>query len=385
MEVTRFCMFHRNTDYSKLSLYQLCIFVLFPIDKSLRYALKEEMWGPESILTPLEKAIEWYELDYELAASPDKTAAEHQDSSTDFGKNEHIVNDSRGYNYVIECLAKEVFSLDKTTSSWTDDRLKLNTTVVRIKNAGFLIEVNVSTPSPARYICDYVIVTVSLGVLQDRAIEFSPPLPELKAKAIDEFGFGRFVTIFLKFDTLFWIGEEPKENFIYASDERGYYPAYVNLSIHYPNDADWYVLIVTVTGDLARRVEEEQTKKETEDQIMAILKEMYQKKNPNVAIPDPVETVIPKWGVYPQFKGAYSYWPPGFSDYSFSNMIASVDDRIFFAGEAMSYDYYGFLHGSYLSGEDIARCIAGKTQNPPVDSGTCPSKSNIIFQFDICC
>ena len=360
---------------SRIRIVHLDVRVLSLDDKTLREALDDEKWTSD---TPLQKAIEWYEIDYELAESPERTAAKHQEPLTldDFGDAEQIVTDSRGFNHVIECLAKDVFSYDASTASWADNRLKLDTKVVEIRYSGSSIEVIVSTPRSARYICDYVVVTVSLGVLKSDTIEFTPRLPERKRNAIKNFDMGLLTTIFVKFKTKFWAHEN--ENFIYASDKRGYYPAYVNLAVHYPNDANWYVLIVSVTGDLARSVEK-QSDTATKNDIMNILRKMYQTRS--TIVPDPIEIVVPKWGRDPLFKGAYSNWSPGFTDQDFGHLNSSVDGRIFFAGEAMSYSYYGFLHGSFLSGEQIALCINSNINGESTDSSNdkiCPGKLSIF-------
>ena len=52
---------------------------------------------------------------------------------------------------------------------------------------------------------DYVIVTVSLGVLkQHHKTLFSPQLPEEKVSAVDSMAFGSISKIFLGFDEAFW-------------------------------------------------------------------------------------------------------------------------------------------------------------------------------------
>jgi monoamine oxidase len=52
--------------------------------------------------------------------------------------------------------------------------------------------------------CDYVIVTVPLGVLKHKDIAFDPELPPWKVKAIDRFGMGLENKIILGFSECFW-------------------------------------------------------------------------------------------------------------------------------------------------------------------------------------
>lgn len=51
---------------------------------------------------------------------------------------------------------------------------------------------------------DYVIVTVSLGVLKADLITFKPPLPSAQRKAIKRTGFGNLAKVLLIFDSAFW-------------------------------------------------------------------------------------------------------------------------------------------------------------------------------------
>ncbi|MGY4649355.1 FAD-dependent oxidoreductase [Mycobacterium sp. URHB0021] len=49
-----------------------------------------------------------------------------------------------------------------------------------------------------------VIVTVPLGVLKARTIDFDPPLPEAKRQAIERLGFGVLDKVVLAFGQPFW-------------------------------------------------------------------------------------------------------------------------------------------------------------------------------------
>jgi len=51
---------------------------------------------------------------------------------------------------------------------------------------------------------DAVVLTVPLGILKERKIGFSPPLPEAKQNAIAQLGFGVLDKLYLRYDDVFW-------------------------------------------------------------------------------------------------------------------------------------------------------------------------------------
>ena len=56
-----------------------------------------------------------------------------------------------------------------------------------------------------------------------------------------------------------------------------------------------------------------------------------------------------RWGADPFARGSYSYARPGQADQR-AALARSVDDRLFFAGEACSRDDYSTAHGAFLTG-----------------------------------
>jgi monoamine oxidase len=62
------------------------------------------------------------------------------------------------------------------------------------------------------------------------------------------------------------------------------------------------------------------------------------------------------WGADPFSLGSYSYAPPGHVA-DRAKLAAPVDNRLFFAGEACSLDFFTTAQGAYLSGIDAASRI----------------------------
>ena len=82
----------------------------------------------------------------------------------------------------------------------------LNSPVARLAYDDSGVSVRLGTGEALSF--DRVIVTVPLGVLQDRSIEFEPPLPFSNRGAIAALGMGSIETVWLRWDEPFWENEE---------------------------------------------------------------------------------------------------------------------------------------------------------------------------------
>jgi len=255
--------------------------------------------------------------------------------------------DQRGYNTFLHGQASEFLENN-------DPRLLLNTVVTNItyNDSG----VTIYNQDGSCIEADYAITTFSVGVLQSDTIEFQPPLPQWKDIAINTMQLGTYTKIFLQFppDQVFW----PKdiENFLYASKRRGYYASWQNLDKEgfLPGSG---IIFATVTTQQSYVVES-QSDEITKAEVLEVLTEMF----PNATIPDPIAFMYPRWTTMPWARGSFSNWPPGFSLEGHQNLRANVQ-RIFFAGEATSAEFYGYLHGAYFEGKNagelVAACVGG--------------------------
>ena len=168
---------------------------------------------------------------------------------------------------------------------------------------------------------------------------------------------GTYTKIFLQFppDQVFW--NTSTQFFLYADPaERGYFPIFQSL------DGPGFlegsgILFVTVVGQQSYRVES-QSEEETKQEVLAVLRRMYGPEN----VPMPTAFLYPRWSLEPWAFGSYSNWPPGTSLEMHQNLRANVG-RLWFAGEATSAEYFGFLHGAWFegqrAGQGIAACLQG--------------------------
>lgn len=242
--------------------------------------------------------------------------------------------DQRGFNAFIKGEAYSFLSAN-------DSRLLLNTIVTGINYTDLGVTVTNSDGSCIE--ADYAICTFSLGVLQQEVIDFTPALPEWKTTGIYSMQMGTYTKIFLQFppDKQFW--DEDTQFFLYADPvERGWYPVWQSLSGpgFIPGSG---IFFVTVVNAQSYRVEA-QSDNATLAEVMAVLRTMY----PDVDIPDPIDFMYPRWSLEPWAYGSYSNWPPGTSLEMHQNLRANIG-RLYFAGEATSAQYFGFLQGKPFS------------------------------------
>jgi len=195
------------------------------------------------------------------------------------------------------------------------------------------------------FTADRVVITLPLGVLKAGTVSFDPPLPAAKQQSIRRIGVGHLDKVALKFDKPFWptdvqvfglVGKQPVSHLINAFVFSGA-PILVGLR----------------AGPLARN-RERLSDAATVTQLRDALSVTFQ-----TEVPDPVGALITRWSRDPFSHGAYSYPSVGSTPDDRDEVAASVRDRIFFAGEATSTEYFGTVHGAYLSGLRAAKELMG--------------------------
>ena len=193
----------------------------------------------------------------------------------------------------------------------------------------------------------------SVGVLQSDAVTFSPEFPYWKQEGIETFAMGTYTKIFLQFppDKVFW--NTSTQFFLYADPiERGYFPVWQSLDGpgFHPGSG---IIFVTVTQEQSYHVEA-QDDEQTKEQVLSVLRTMFGAEN----VPEPIAFLYPRWTLEPWAYGSYSNWPPGTTLEMHQNLRANVG-RLYFAGEATSAEYYGYLQAAYFEGQLVGNLIAG--------------------------
>jgi monoamine oxidase len=189
---------------------------------------------------------------------------------------------------------------------------------------------------------DAAVITVSLGVLKSRAIEFVPPLPQ-KQEAIEQLQFGNVVKISLVFAEKCW----PHFEFIQAPGEP--LPTWWT-------DPRGSILTGWAGGPQADALLS-LSSAELELVALQTLKKIFKKQADDLQTKF-VTSQHHDWAHDPHIRGAYSYIPVGGLDLP-KKLAEPVAHTLFFAGEATVFDAQtGLVSEAYETGLRAARELA---------------------------
>lgn len=265
-------------------------------------------------------------------------------------------------------------SLGRLIATWGSTvEVHLNTAVSDVNTSGNLVAV--TTSSGTAY-ARHVIVTVSTGILANHQITFFPELPEQHQEAIQQLPCGVLNKIGIEFtansfdaDMAGWsVGWDDAQ-----------IDAQIDTKIDAQIDAQIDALIddshiatidlnldnqapqaVAFAGGSFGEYLEKQGKAAMEDYAKSSIAMIYG----SDAAKNITSMITTAWASEPMTLGSYSYALPQAVD-ARKHLGQSIDQRLFFAGEAVSTNHYGTCHGAYLSGIDTAHAIAAIHQMNP--------------------
>ena len=259
-------------------------------------------------LTPQDmRLINWHyaNLEYANAANVGKLSLGgwDQDAGNEFmGGHAQIIG---GYQQVPRAILQAPTKLDLRTHKV-------------VKKVEYSIWSGTSKTPGARVQCedgesidaDYVILTSPLGVLKDRAIEFSPPLPDWKLGPIDRLGYGLLNKCILVYDEPFWDVNQDMFGLLREAEV----PESLDQEDYVANRGRFYffwncvktsgrpVLISLMAGDAAYQAENT-SDAELVAEVTQELSKIFKEK----AVPWPQECIITRWGSDPFARGTYSF------------------------------------------------------------------------------
>ena len=327
------------------------------VDLTARTGLSMLGWRPK---TALERLYEWVNVDFTTAQSPEVCSLYNAFEQEDYegsDEPEQLVIDQRGYRHIFV----EELNAALATPSKQGNRLHVNTTVQEIDWSSS--SPHIHTDKGTFVARKHVVSTLSIGVLQDDRVTWTPTLPEWKQEAIFSFAMAVYQKIFLLFDRKFWNDEQ----FTYYSDPevRGRYPVWQNLNApgFFNGSTEGYVIFNTHVQDEAQRVGRMEDA-DVIDEAMIKLREIY-----GNDIPEPLDILVPRWDQDPLFMGSYSNWPLGQLDQHHWNLKQPVgNNKVWFTGESNSKEMFGYVQGAWEDGKETAVKVAGC-----LTGASCPS------------
>lgn len=206
--------------------------------------------------------------------------------------------------------------------------IKQDTEVTRISYDDTHVRIETSQGTMT---ADRVIVTVPLGVLKAATIVFDPPLPQAKQDAIDRLGFGLLNKVVVAFDEPFWPESPPMIGLVGPQEPVS---DVVNGLIFAGKP-----LLVGLRGGQAAWSREALSDEESVAEVITALD-----------APAPTGALVTRWGTDPYARGSYSFIAVGSSPNDMRALGQPVSERLMFAGEATNPEFFGTVHGAYLSG-----------------------------------
>lgn len=240
--------------------------------------------------------------------------------------------------------------------SLVKDRVQLNTAIKKITYGGDTVEL--MDAGGTTYEAKKVIVTVPVSILKANAITFSPALPATFTSSLSRIGMDYCIRVIIDFKKNFW-GDAVGfiwglENAPYALSGgvgRSEFNKTLSITIYGPKAEALSVLGQDMIGEILKELDEIYAGQATQ----FIRRELTD--NQMVAI-------IQDWGKEEFIKGGFSYPMASATMDDRKNLGQSIDDKLFFAGEAtdVSGDA-GNINGALASAarvaEEVVQSIVG--------------------------
>lgn len=317
-----------------LQNYYLDLVKLSNFDNSYKISIRDslEMLGWKNN-THIKNLLEYYFFDFEFGESPEYTSLRALSNDVE-DQDYFFITDPSGLHQGI---------MNYVTSFNLNGHIKLNQNVYDVEKINDLYVVNLKDE---KYFTKNVIYTGSLGTLKKTFI--NKLLPDETNQVINKYNYVDFLTIFLKYDNIFW--DNSYEYFINVNNIRGNFSLFMNLGhTKYYNKP---YLMTIVTSDYAIYIEtlNESLIKDMIDESTSL---MFNQKIKSTNI------YVSRWNKKDNFRGSFSDWNKGLSPDELLG-LSNDFDGLFLAGEHTSIDNNGYLQGAYESGQIVGRNIVDK-------------------------
>jgi monoamine oxidase len=305
---------------------------------------KDDMKTDESLATAFESYIREREISGDREAIVRHIV--YTDIETEFGTNMYNLslkcfNEDKEYKGGDVFVASGYDALVNELSRNLDIRLHSPVDTIRDTRTGVIVSVGGND-----YRARYVVVTIPLGVLQKSAISFSPPLSEMKTRALEGLGMGNLHKTYLEFAHDFWDGSQTID--IVRGDTK--WREFINLTV----ETGKPILLALHAGEAASNMRQ-MSNDQIANEAFSVLRTAYSDAM------KPLRATTTAWEDDPYAYGSYSFVKVGGSLEMYDD-LSSPQGRVYFAGEHTNSNYPATVHGAYLSGVRAARMLQGEAQ-----------------------
>ena len=210
--------------------------------------------------------------------------------------------------------------------------VELNTPVTKISWDGPGVEVETSAGTIA---AKAVVITVSTRIIQDDVVQFSPALPDWKREAYEAITLGNANKVSFKIDRNL-LGEAHNTAWIRATPEQG---MWFQMRAFDRDMANGYI-----AGALGEAAEAE-----GEAALIACGREALKSAFGSDMLKAIQVEACTTWQSEPWIRGAYGAAQPGKAHLR-KDLATPIEDRLFFAGESTSLDFFSTCHGAHMTG-----------------------------------
>ncbi len=195
---------------------------------------------------------------------------------------------------------------------------------------------------------DKVVVTVPTTILQSNMITFSPEIPQTRINALQKASMPDGIKVFMKFsqrfypDLLIYNAESSQSN-----GELLYYDA----AFRKESSENENVLALFTVGQNASQFTDIATNDALIEYILNQLDEVFD----DQASMYYLDHVVQNWSKEPFILGSYTYLES--NDETIATLRENINEKVYFAGEALSLDASATVPGAGLSGIEVVENI----------------------------
>ena len=317
-------------------------FADFPIDLGAEWIHEDPRVLAELIDDPsVEASIEVIPYSPDSIANYDGGRLKSFNFGTSF-YGEYKFKDTTWYGFLAEHIAKGI-----------ESRIVYDCPVVEIDSSGE--GVRVRDAKGVEHLADRVVVTVPIPVLQDGDIEFVPPWPADKLAALAAFEMPDGIKVFIEFEERFYpditlVGGGPLSA---AGQSQIYYDA------AFRKDSTRNILGLFCVGESATQYTNAGSDAALIELILAKLDTMFE----GQASPSYRRHVAHNWSTSPYVRGSYAGVASEVSKEAefLAKMREPLDDKVYFAGEALSDDNASTVPGAMQTGYAAIRVLLAQS------------------------